>query len=188
MGDAVNTAARLMQQASKPDCASRLLVDEATMSYTSAKISYKPLPPVQLKGKAEAMALYAPTAELAGDEEAEVCISRMGRDLEYRQLRGMLRPAPLRLGTSPHSRHTQQGLLRRLRRTHVAAVQVSATLNPLTPPHPPSLLTPPATVSCTGMLSDLIVYNQGGGTIVLVGATKQQTALVAALSSLAPRA
>ena len=102
------------------------------MSYTSAKISYKPLPPVQLKGKAEvhhtaassrktrpipqhprrapripthahthsralthstplhahacphahprtpqAMALYAPTAELAGDEEAEVCISRI---------------------------------------------------------------------------------------------------------------
>ena len=95
MGDAVNTAARLMQQAGvhtgDDGEASRVLCDEATMSHTRATIHYKPLPRVRLKGKAGEMALYAPLAEVH-DETADATslISRMGRDTEFHLLRGMV--------------------------------------------------------------------------------------------------
>lgn len=90
MGDAVNLAARLMQTASQPGASSRVLCDEATMSYTKAQIHYVPQPPVRLKGKAGTTPLYAPQSELEDGQDAATVISRMGRDTEFHQLRGMV--------------------------------------------------------------------------------------------------
>ena len=90
MGDAVNMAARMMQQASKAGAASRVLCDQATVSHTRKQIHYNPLPPVRLKGKAGTIPLYAPVAELDDSSDPHSLISRMGRDAEFRQLRGMV--------------------------------------------------------------------------------------------------
>ena len=58
------------------------------MSHTRKTIHYNPLPRVRLKGKAGAMGLYAPVAELEDASDAHSLISRMGRDSEFHQLRG----------------------------------------------------------------------------------------------------
>ena len=66
MGDAVNVAARLMQQATW----GQTLANAATQTDTAARIAWQPLEPVVLKGKAEPTAVYTPLH--AHDESAAV--------------------------------------------------------------------------------------------------------------------
>ena len=102
MGDAVNVAARCMQIASALNAPSRVICDEPTMSHTRANIHYNPLPPIKLKGKAAQMALYSPVAELEDHSNAQFLISRMGRDAEVNQLRGLLSNLLVYHGGSGH--------------------------------------------------------------------------------------
>ncbi|KOO22187.1 adenylate guanylate cyclase [Chrysochromulina tobinii] len=106
MGDAVNVAARCMQLASALNAPSRVICDEPTMSHTRANIHYNPLPPIKLKGKAAQMALYSPDAELEdhlnAGSNAQFLISRMGRDAEVNQLRGLLSNLLVYHGGSGH--------------------------------------------------------------------------------------
>jgi adenylate cyclase len=57
LGDAVNTAARLMQTA----VPGQILVTEATMKQTGDKFTWEPLPPLMVKGKSEPLSVYAVT-------------------------------------------------------------------------------------------------------------------------------
>ena len=89
MGDVVNVSARLMGQASKPDSKYRIFVDEATSEETKADIAYKMMPSVKLKGKANALTIFAPVGQKARKKGGST-IGKQGRDQEYEHIRSMV--------------------------------------------------------------------------------------------------
>ncbi len=86
-GDAVNTAARL--QAVAP--VDGVLVGEVTYRATSRVIRYREAPPVQLKGKREAVPVWiAEAAEAIGAEELKPTVPLVGRQSQMDELRWVL--------------------------------------------------------------------------------------------------
>ncbi|MFQ5615277.1 MAG: AAA family ATPase, partial [Anaerolineales bacterium] len=64
IGDVVNLSARLMQAAGAPATGAGILCDAATYQTARRRVSFKTLPPVRVKGKAEALLVYRPRGEL----------------------------------------------------------------------------------------------------------------------------
>lgn len=82
LGDAVNTAARLMQAA----VPGQILVTESTVGQTGDRFAWEKLPPVTVKGKAEPLSVYAvvqreaqPTIRL---QEPQYALPMVGRAVE----------------------------------------------------------------------------------------------------------
>ena len=82
LGDAVNTAARLMQAAAP----GQILVAEATIKQTGEKFSREHLPPITVKGKAEPVAVYAvsrrQTQSTIRLQEPQYALPMVGRTAE----------------------------------------------------------------------------------------------------------
>jgi response regulator RpfG family c-di-GMP phosphodiesterase len=68
-GDKTNLAARLMQAA-----AGSILCDEAVYQAVRAHIGFQALPPIQVKGKAEPIAVYRPTREPSRQAQSQAAI------------------------------------------------------------------------------------------------------------------
>ncbi len=82
LGDAVNTAARLMQAAAP----GQILVAEATIKQTGEKYTREQLPPIMVKGKAEPIAVYAISRRQAQStirlQEPQYALPMVGRAAE----------------------------------------------------------------------------------------------------------
>ena len=82
LGDAVNTAARLMQAAAP----GQILVAEATIRQTGEKFAREQLPPIMVKGKAEPVAVYAISRRQAQStirlQEPQYALPMVGRNAE----------------------------------------------------------------------------------------------------------
>ena len=82
LGDAVNTAARLMQTA----VPGQILVAEETKNGTGDKFSWERLPPVQVKGKTEPLTVFAATRQRSQStirlQEPQYALPMVGRAAE----------------------------------------------------------------------------------------------------------
>lgn len=82
LGDAVNTAARLMQAA----VPGQILVTEATIEQTGGKFTWEQLPPVTVKGKADPLSVYAVTRRQVQStirlQEPQYALPMVGRAAE----------------------------------------------------------------------------------------------------------
>ena len=76
MGDIVNLAARLMVAAGKLN--SGLLCDETTYEGAQAKLSFRRLDPIMVKGKSEPIPIFVPQNK----DEAELALEAVLADLE----------------------------------------------------------------------------------------------------------
>jgi adenylate cyclase len=87
LGDAVNTAARLMQAAAP----GQILVTEATIKQTGDKFSWEALPPIRVKGKAEPLSIFAVTRRQMQTavrlQEPQYALPMVGRAAEQQQIR-----------------------------------------------------------------------------------------------------
>lgn len=87
LGDAVNTAARLMQTA----VPGQILVTEATIKQTGDRFSWEALPPVRVKGKAEPLTVFAVTRRQTQTavrlQEPQYALPMVGRAAEQEQIR-----------------------------------------------------------------------------------------------------
>lgn len=69
LGDKANLAARLMQAA-----AGGILCDEVVFQGARQALGFRPLPPIRVKGRAEPVAVYRPTGEVAGPDPGRAAI------------------------------------------------------------------------------------------------------------------
>lgn len=87
LGDAVNTAARLMQAAAP----GQILVTEGTIKQTGDKFSWEALPPIRVKGKAEPLSIFAVTRRQTQTavrlQEPQYALPMVGRAAEQQQIR-----------------------------------------------------------------------------------------------------
>src|ERR1700722_5946041 len=87
IGDPVNTAARL-QTAAEPG---EILVDAASASMVRAFVSLDPIPPLQLKGKAQPVPAWRVTGQKLSGEAAAPLTRLIGRKDELDELRAAFR-------------------------------------------------------------------------------------------------
>ncbi|MEZ0374480.1 MAG: adenylate/guanylate cyclase domain-containing protein, partial [Candidatus Sericytochromatia bacterium] len=80
IGDAVNTAARLMQ-VSQADPGG-ILCDTVTMRQAARQLDFRALAPIRLKGKQEAIEVYAPLGELSAPGSAPMLLAGRSRELQ----------------------------------------------------------------------------------------------------------
>ena len=87
LGDAVNTAARLMQAATP----GQILVAEETKDLAGDRFSWDQLPPVQIKGKAEPLTVFAATLQQSQStvrlQEPQYALPMVGRASEQALIR-----------------------------------------------------------------------------------------------------
>jgi class 3 adenylate cyclase len=76
VGDIVNLAARLMVAAGKLDCG--LLCDETTYDGAQAKLSFRKLEPIMVKGKSDPIPIFVPKNK----DEAELALEAVLSDFE----------------------------------------------------------------------------------------------------------
>tara|TARA_B110001452_G_scaffold69193_1_gene55822 strand:+ start:2527 stop:6096 length:3570 start_codon:yes stop_codon:yes gene_type:complete len=94
MGDVVNVSARLMGQASKPNAGYRIYCDEATSQEGKSQVNsvyfiFKMLPAVKLKGKANALSIFAPVGTKE-TKRGNSTVGYQGRDAEYRLIKSLV--------------------------------------------------------------------------------------------------
>jgi class 3 adenylate cyclase/predicted ATPase len=82
MGDTVNLAARLMSTAGE----GQIRCDYETYRSARARLSFEPLPPVRVKGKAGLIRLYRPTGEVGRAAVVETRGALVGRRAELARL------------------------------------------------------------------------------------------------------
>ena len=94
MGNIVNLAARLMQAAKAPGHGG-LLCDEPTWTAAHRRLDFETLPPIQVKGRAAAVAIFRPVETEESDAsthkaDADVPVPPIGRDAEMAMLSARL--------------------------------------------------------------------------------------------------